>query len=414
MPKICLIEPPYDVFMEQLDPPFSLMYLAAIAEENNWQAKIVDMNTLEDKLPDADVYAVTSTSPQWPTTLKLSHRLREEYPDKLKIVGGPHISSIPEDFDDSKFDLAVLGEGEKALAHILSNPHPHVNSRLVFRGEPVTEMDTVPFPARHLVDWTKYKRGIYWGKTLLAPAVSIITSRGCPYNCCFCGSYVTFGHKTRFRSVENVVSEIKQVISTMGYKGMNFHDDTFCVNKSRVIAMCAEFFKLDIIWRCLSRVDTIDENILATMRSAGCKELILGVESGNQHVLNMLQKGTTVEQNLKAMKLTKASGIQLKVGIIVGSPGEIWQSVRDTEKLLKACPPDFWNVSVFTPYPGSAVYDDPEKYGIKILTKDLTEYSMVGKDFKGNVIVETEEMKKEDIEQARDELINLLSDISPQ
>jgi len=411
--RIVFIEPPYDAFMEDLDPPFSLMYLASIAIQEGWQAEIVDMKTLDDKLPSADVYAVTSTSPQWPTTRKLSQRLHSEFPDKLKIVGGPHVSVLPSDFEESMFDLAVIGEGEKALANILKDPYSHVNSHKAIRGESVTELDKVPFPARHLIDWKKYKRGIYWGKELLEPAVSIISSRGCFYNCCFCSSHTIFGRRVRFRSVENVIAEVKQVISTMGYKGMNFHDDTFCINKSRVIAMCAEFAKLGIVWRCLSRVDTLDENILATMRGAGCKELILGVESGNQHVLNMLQKGTTVEQNLKAMKLTKASGIQLKVGVIVGSPGETWQSVKDTEKLLKACPPDFWNVSVFTPYPGSAVFDNPEKYGIKILTKDLTEYSMVGKNFKGNVIVETEEMKKADIEQARDELINLLSDISP-
>ena len=120
-----------------------------------------------------------------------------------------------------------------------------------------------------------------------------------------------------------------------------------------------------------------------------------------------------MKQNLKAMKLTKASGIQLKVGIIVGSPGETWQSVEDTKNLLKECPPDFWNVSVFTPFPGSDASAHPEKYGLKILTRDLTQYSMVGKDWKGNVIIETETMKKADIEQARDELINLLSDISP-
>ena len=412
--KICFISPPYQAFMEQLDPPFSLMYLAAVAEENIWQAQIVDMNTLDDKLPDADVYAVTSTSPQWPTTIELSRRLYKEYPDKLKIVGGPHISALPDDFDDSQFDLAVLREGEKALTHILSKPYSYVGSHLVLRGEPVTEMDSVPFPARHLIDWTKYKRGIYWGKKLLAPAVSIISSRGCKYNCCFCGSHVVFGRQVRFRSVENIVAEIRQVISTMGYRGFNWHDDTFCIDRSRVISLCREFAKLNIVWRCLSRVDTIDSEVLALMRDSGCKELILGVESGNQEVLNRLRKGTTVKQNLKAMKLTKASGIQLKVGIIVGSPGETWQSVEDTKKLLKACPPDFWNVSVFTPYPGSHSWAYPEKYGLKILTRDLTQYSMVGKDWKGNVVIETEKMTKTDIEQARDELINLLSDISPQ
>jgi len=414
--KICFVEPPFGRFMANLDAPFSLMYLAGVAEENGWQAQIVDMKTLEDKLPNADVYAATSTSPQWPTTVKLSRRLHKEFPDKLKIVGGPHISASPQDFDDPDvgFDIAVLGEGETALAKILNNPYSHVGSRIRVRGEPVADLDKVPFPARHLIDWTKYKRGIYWGEKLLAPAVGIISSRGCPFNCCFCGSHVVFGRRVRFRSIENVLAEIKQVMSTMRYRGFNFHDDTFCINKSRVASLCREFAKLDIVWRCLSRADTIDAEVLAVMHDVGCKELILGVESGNQQILNNLQKGSTVKQNLKAMKLIKKSGIQLKVGVIVGSPGETWQTVKDTEQMLKECPPDFWNVSVLTPYPGSAIWEHPEKYGLKILTRDLTEYCMAGKDFKGNVVVETEKMAKADIEQARDELIALLLEISPQ
>ena len=129
--------------------------------------------------------------------------------------------------------------------------------------------------------------------------------------------------------------------------------------------------------------------------------------SGSQKILNMLRKGTTVELNLKAMKMVKEF-MQLKVGVIVGSPGETWETVRETEKLLKECPPDFWNVSTFMPLPGCDSWNNPEKFGLKILTRDLGQYHMIGKDLKGNVVVETEEMSKTDIEQARDELIDML------
>jgi len=158
----------------------------------------------------------------------------------------------------------------------------------------------------------------------------------------------------------------------------------------------------------LSRVDTVHPELLNLMGLAGCKEIILGVESGSQSILNRLRKGTKVKQNVKAMRMVKDNPlIQLKVGIIVGSPGETWQTVRETEEMLKECPPDFWNVSVFSPYPGSYAWKYPEKLGIKILTRDLREYRQVGKEFKGNVVVETEEMNKQDIERARDELIDL-------
>ena len=112
------------------------------------------------------------------------------------------------------------------------------------------------------------------------------------------------------------------------------------------------------------------------------------------------------------MRLIKQSGIQLKAGIIVGSPGETWKTVEETKKMLRKYPPVFWNISVFTPFPGSEIWNNPEKFKIKILTRDLAKYAMVSKGYKGNVVIETEEMTKEDIEQARDELIDLLLDIS--
>jgi radical SAM superfamily enzyme YgiQ (UPF0313 family) len=385
------------------------MYLAAVAEQTGWQAEIIHMETLQDKLPEADIYAVTSASPQWPTTLKLSERLAKEFPDKWKICGGSHISACPDDFYDSKFNAVVKGEGEIVLKKILNNPGMlrDCDCKIII-GEPVKNLDTIDFPARHLIDWSKYKRGIMLGSEMLSPAVSMITSRGCPYKCIFCSSHCVFGRRVRFRSIENVVAEIKHVIDTLGYRGFNFHDDTFCVSRPRILKMCEEFAKLNIVWRCLTRADTVDRDLLKIMRDSGCKEVIIGMESGSDKILNTLRKGTTVKQNLRAMKMVKEF-MQLKVGVIVGSPGETWETIRETEELLKQCPPDFWNVSTFMPLPGSDVWNSPEKFGLKILTRDLNQYQMIGKDIKGgNVVVETEEMSKADIEQARDEMIDLL------
>jgi len=396
-----------------------LIYLAAAAEGCGCGAEIVDMKTWEDPSPEADVYGVTATSPQCPDAVLLSERLANEFPESLTVVGGNHVSAVPSCVHDSKFDLSIMGEGELTLVKQLKNFRKikqllkEIEMRgVAVNGIPVNDLDSLPFPARHLINWSNYKRGIYVGKERVDDAVSIISSRGCPFNCIFCGSHVVFGRKTRFRSVGNVISEIKWVIENMDYWGFNFHDDTFCLNKRRVFKLCKEMRKLDITWRCLSRVDTADAEMFKAMAEAGCKEIILGVESGSQKILNNLNKGATVEQNLAAMKMVKDAGIQLKVGIIVGSPGETWETVKETKKMLKACPPDFWNVSCFTPFPGSRVWKNPEKYGVKILTRDLRQYAMVGDDYKGNVVVETEKMSKTDIEHARDELIDICKSLS--
>lgn len=408
--KICFIEPPIDYLKDMLDPPFPLMYLAAVAEHQGWKPEIIHMQTLQDKLPDANIYAVTSSSPQWPTTLKLSQRLAEEFPNKWKIIGGSHISACSDDYYDSKFNAAIIGEGEIALARILNDPDS-LKGQQKITGESVMNLDTILFPARHLINWSNYKRAIMQGNQVISTAVSIITSRGCPYRCIFCSSHCVFGRRVRFRSIENVVEEIRHVIDTMGYRGFNFHDDTFCVSRTRILKMCEEFKKLDIVWRCLTRADTIDRDLLKIMRDSGCREVIIGMESGSDKILKILRKGTTAELNLQAMKLVKEF-MQLKVGVIVGSPGETWETINETKNLLKQCPPDFWNVSTFMPLPGSDVWNDPDSFGLKILTRDLNQYHMIGKDLKGNVVVETEHMKKEDIEHARDELIELLTDLT--
>lgn len=415
--KICFVQPAQGWFNDNLDPPFNLMYLAAVAEQEQWQAQIVDMKTPDEPLPYADVYGVTATSSEWTAAVILSHRLRKEHPESRLWVGGPHISAMPEAVWGSAFDVAVTGEGERTLQALLDGSfEKHLTSADRYtwakdrEGVPI---DSIPFPARHLIDWKQYKRGIFWKDELLAPAVGIITSRGCPGNCIFCGSHIIFGHKCRFRSIENVVTEMKLVIETMGYHGFNFYDDTFCLSHPRVVDLCRAFRPLNVVWRCLSRTNTVDLELLKTMRWAGCKEIIYGIESYHQTVLNNLQKGATVEQNLKAVEMTKRVGIQVKAGMIVGSPGETWETIRETERLLKKCPPDYWVVSVFTPHPGSAAWETPEKFGLKILTRDIAEYAMTGPDMKGNVVVETEQMTKTDIEQARDEMIELLTDISP-
>lgn len=414
--KICFIEPPYGRFMARLDAPFALMYLASIAEQAGWKAEIVEMYDLKDPLPQADVYAVTSSSPQFPATIKLATRLGDEFPDALRMVGGNHISAVPEDLFKTCFNIGVFGEGERALTKILSFDSYQLakaSTCVGVEGERVESLDSVPFPARHLIDWSKYKRGIYWGRELLAPAVSMISSRGCPYSCVYCGSHVVFGRRTRFRSVENVCEEAKHVINTLGYHGLNFHDDEFTLNRDRTIKLCRELVKLEVVWRCLTRADLVDEKLLEEMEMGGCKEIILGVESGSQKVLDSMNKRISVKQNLKAMKMIKKAGIQLKTGIMVGCPSETKKTVEETKRLLRKCPPDFWNVSVFTPFPGCAVWENPERYGIKILTRDLTQYSMVGKNHRGIVVSETEAMNKKDIEQARDELIELLLEVSP-
>jgi len=136
------------------------------------------------------------------------------------------------------------------------------------------------------------------------------------------------------------------------------------------------------------------------MRDAGCVQIVYGLESGNQQILNNLGKGTTVEQNFEAIRLTKEARIEAKAAVIVGNPGETWETVQDTVDMVEAVMPDEAILCIFTPYPGSPVWEDPEAFGMKILTRDVTKYAAVGPDMTGNVVIETAEMSAQDITDA--------------
>lgn len=146
----------------------------------------------------------------------------------------------------------------------------------------------------------------------------------------------------------------------------------------------------------------MNEAVLAAMKDSGCYEVVYGIESGSQKVLDALGKGTTVEQNARAIDLTKKAGIKVKTAVIVGSPGETWETIEQTVKLITEHRPDKAIVCAFTPYPGSPAWDDPEKFKLKILSRDVSTYQVVGPDMCGRVMVETEQMKKEDLEKAHD------------
>jgi len=204
----------------------------------------------------------------------------------------------------------------------------------------------------------------------------------------------------RFRSAENIVGEVEECIEKYDIRAFSIRDDTFTWRRRRLFEILDGFKNLDIFWRCLTRVDQVDREILTAMRDAGCVQIVYGLESGNQQILDNMGKGTTVEQNFEAVRLTIESGIKAKAAVIVGSPGETWETVQDTVDMVEKIMPDEAILCIFTPYPGSPVWDDPESFGMKILTRDVSQYAAVGPNMTGNVVIETEEMTAQDITEA--------------
>ncbi len=388
--KVCLINPPDTIVEDPLwDEPLGLLYLGAVLEHADVKVDVVDLNFHNDfkilKHSEATVFGIYCSSSLLESCLKVNDFLRTFHPKALRIVGGPHATCMPEEMA-KHFDKVVVGEGERAIFKVFCHPK-------IIRSAPIKDLDTIPFPARHLIPIHKYHRKVGGLKS-----TGLITTRGCPFNCAFCSK--VWGKKVRFRTAGNIISEVKECTNKYGIRAFSIRDDTFTFNRKRLFKILRGFKKLSVVWRCLTRTDHVDEVILKSMKKAGCVEIVYGIESGNQQILKNLGKGTTVKQNAKAIRLTKKVGIHVKAAVIVGSPGETWETAKDTMKFIEANLPDEAIVCIFTPYPGSPVWNNPEKFKVKILTRDLNKYVAVGPRMKGNVVIETEEMTSRDINEA--------------
>lgn len=393
--QVCLINPPDTVDEDPLwDEPLGLLYLGSILEGEGVEVEVLDMNFHSDlsilENHEADAYGIYCSSSILNSALEVNQYLKKLYPSSLRVVGGPHPTCMPHEMA-KHFDKVVIGEGEEAILKALEK-----DSEKIITCPPIENLDTIPFPARHLIPIHKYHRTIGGRKS-----TSLVTSRGCPHRCAFCCKKAR-GKHVRYRSAANVLSEVDECIQLYGIRAFNIRDDIFTRNRKRLFKILDGFKERGVLWRCLTRADLVDEKVLAAMKESGCVQVVYGIESGNQTILDNLQKDTTVEQNARAINLSVKAGIPTKAAIIVGSPGETWDTIHDSIKFIEENPPDEVIVCLFTPYPGSPVWDNPDAFGIKILTRDFSKYLIVGEGMQGNVVVETKEMDAQDIADARD------------
>jgi radical SAM superfamily enzyme YgiQ (UPF0313 family) len=205
--------------------------------------------------------------------------------------------------------------------------------------------------------------------------MNIFTARGCPYNCLFCGSRKIWSRKPRFRSAENVIKEIKG-LQKLGIKLIRFDDDTFGINKGHLIELCNALIEEcpGLQWSCELHVNLIDEQTIALMKKAGCYNIQVGIESGNNDILRAIRKNITIEEALRACEIIKKHGIELQAFFIVGFPQETEETLRDTFKAMKKTKCDLLAYSIFTPYPGTETFDLCKEKGLIGPDFDLSLY----------------------------------------
>ena len=371
-------------FTQRPIQPMGLLYLASALRGAGHRVRIIDgeVERIDRESMAAivaaerpDVFGITSTTAQATRAFALAKAVKARSPESFVVLGGPHASSLPERSlqECEALDAVVFGEGEQTILDIMDRLAARESLEGVhgtaYRDpggivvnasrELVDDLDTIPFPAWDLIPMQKYVAST-WFPNKVKQYANIFTSRGCPYGCTFCGAKTTWTRKFRARSPENVIAEMEEVYGRFGIPNFFISDDLFTLKRQRVFEICSLILEkqLPITWTCLSRVNTVDAEMLAFMKRAGCYLISYGLESGSQDVLDKLDKGTTVEQGIKAVEMTKAAGIKVFGSFMIGSPGETTETVEATIRLIRRMKLDEVGLGVTTAYPGTDLFEE--------------------------------------------------------
>ena len=345
--------------------PLGLAYLAACAEKNGFRVKIIDMEAeglMPQDMPDKirelkpDMVGVTAMTPNITGALEILKITKDISKGIKTIIGGTQMSVYPKETMSREFvDYGILGEGEESFIDLLNGKLNadgiayKINERVIMGSprKPNTNLDSIPFPARHLLPTRKYFNII-----AKYPVTSILAARGCPFACNFCykDEYLHY----RARSVGNVIDEIKECVRDYKVKEIAFYNDCF-PDKKWVAEMCETMLSknIKVSWSSPQRIDLIDKELLKLMKRSGCTCLRYGVESGNQYILDMMNKKTRLADLRKVFKMTQEVGIEAFGFFMVGYAYENEQTVRETINFAKELNPDWAMFTVATPLPNT-------------------------------------------------------------
>lgn len=279
------------------------------------------------------------------------------------IVGGPHTSVALETIPEF-VDYIVQGEGERAILEIINGK---VNERVISK-ERIKNLDSLPFQPWDIFNKLPYDYSCPWMD--IEPVFTMNTSRGCPFNCSFCSVGSIWGNQYTYFSADRIISEIDYLIKDFAAKGIYFREDNFTLNLKRTGEFCEKLIEknLNIHWACETRIDTLcNEKLIKLMSTAGCRAVYLGVESGSQKILDILNKKITVEHIKTAINLCKKYNIRTYCSLITGVPGETYKDYSLTRTLMDKLKPDSYSFNIFVGIPDSPLY----KY---ILSNNLYEY----------------------------------------
>lgn len=413
--EITFINPPQTdskyKFMGVVAPPLGISYMAAVLENHDFDVKILDASALDMTWKDLensirkispDIIAITALTPTINQAMKTAEIAKNTCPQSIIVMGGYHPTfNYERILETGLVDVVIRGEGEYTMLELAEtlNKGGDISivkgiafDKTVTPTRPyIKDLDSLPFPARHLLPMDHYK--LFNMDTKMA---TIVSSRGCPMQCSFCASASLHGSKMRLRSVTNVVDEMEHLVNEHNVETIAFMDDTFTLNKRRVEEICNEIKKreLKVFWGCTARVDSLSRDILRKMRESGCIAIFMGVESADQQILDDINKKTDLNKIVNAFHISRKEKIRTIASVVLGMPGDTKNSIQNTVKFVKELKPSYAIFSLATPYPGTRFYQESfDKNLIKV--KDWSKYTLI------TPVLETMELSLDELKKLR-------------
>ncbi|MBF0603961.1 MAG: radical SAM protein [Nitrospirae bacterium] len=370
------------------DFPLGLGYVAAILERDfqpdkldtfDFQIKGNSLEKFKDHLRKNayDVVGLSVFTPTYGPSIHVAETVRAVLPDCRIIAGGPFMGMNPGEMlkDCPEIDLEFIGESEETLTggltalfnHDSLEHHSGIawrngNKVIVNPRHPlIKDLDTIPFPKRDIFPLDQYTS--LPGQFFKKPIVPMTTTRGCPFRCAFCEDHVLWQKKCRFRSAENVYGEMEELVQRFGAREIKFFDDTFSSSRHRTVELCELIIKrqLNVIWRVCTRVDTVDEELLALMARAGLRSINFGIESGSDKILEAMKKGFTKDVVRTAVRAAKKAGVETKASFMLNYPGDDRQTTEETLAFAKELDLDYVGYNLFNPLLGRELKEYVEK-----------------------------------------------------
>jgi len=364
--------------------PLGLGYIASVLLQSGFNVKLLDPEAQKMTLDDIEkiveewkpfIVGISSATPNFASVLGIVRLVKKVNPHIVTVAGGIHVTALPEFVlrKNEELDIVAIGEAEYTMLELCLASRNGFRSydsvrgiayrrddKIVFtKPRPlVQDPDTLPFPARHLIDLNLFYPNLF--NTRRRRSAGIITSRGCPFKCYFCASNLTMGSRYRPHSASRVFDEISMLVRNHNVEQILFFDDTFTLQRQRVVDICEHILRsgIKVDWHCFGRVSDVDQEMLKLMEKAGCSSIGYGVESGNAEVLKSIKKGITIEQVRRAFAMTNKTNMRIQAFFVFGNKKETKENMNESIKLSKELKPHLAFFNMLTPYPGTPAFKD--------------------------------------------------------